>query len=703
MDKHLYVVIMAGGHGERLWPLSREQLPKPFLKLFAGQSLLERAVARARQLAPPERIFIITHKDLVRLAHEQSQLPLTQIVGEPVGRNTAACIGLGALLVQHRDPQAVMVVLPADHYIEQEEQLVELLRHAGELAYTQDRLVTLGIMPTYPATGFGYIELDRSQTVQSWGAVTAYSARSFTEKPRLEKAQEFLQRGCYLWNSGIFVWKASVILKEIQRCLPALEEGLAHLRPWLYTAQFEQRLSEMYSTLESISIDYGVMQRASHVAVIPAEGLGWNDVGDWNSVRELFSQDEHGNVCVGGSPLLRQTRRSLFFSSHPHKTIAALGVDDVIVVDTPQALLVAHSSRAQQVRELAQQAHSDVKPFESLQGRDPSGMRERLQAFPQQCAEAIAIGRSVSLQGEDKRWDKIVVLGMGGSGVGGELLQRCLKLLVYPAHGDTLPGFVDSQTLLIAVSYSGDTAETLSALQQGLATGATALCVTSGGRLRKVAHEHGFALIEVPSGLPPRAALGYLFLSPLAALERLSVAHVGALDEIPAILQGLAQRWGFEIPTEKNLAKQIALKLHQKVPVIYGLYGLTDVVAQRWKTQINENAKQPAFWNALPELSHNEIEGFVLQSSLLPQAVFVLLRSQLESEQDRRRFKALQALLNEHGLEHLEVWAEGEGQLAHMLSLIYLGDWVSFYLAMLNEIDPWPVPRIAAFKAKVNS
>lgn len=701
MKEHLYVVIMAGGRGERLWPLSREHLPKPFLKLFAGQSLLERAVARARQLAPPERIFIITHKDLIQLAHEQSQLPFTQIIGEPVGRNTAACIGLGALLVQHHDPQAVMIVLPADHYIEREEHVVELLRHAGELAHTQDWLVTLGIVPTYPATGFGYIELDRSQVVQSWGSVTAYRARSFTEKPSLAKAQEFLQQGRYLWNSGMFVWRASVILPEIERCLPALGEGLAQLRPWLYTSEFEQRLSEVYSKLENISIDYGVMQRAARVAVIPAEGLGWSDIGDWNSVRELFSQDEHGNVCVGGSALLQQTRRSLFVASHPTRTIAALGVEDLIIVDTPKALLVAHSSQAQQVRELAQQAHRTTRLFESLPEHDPHGMREHLQAFPHQCAEAIVMGRSKQIA--DMRWDKIVVLGMGGSGISGELLQRCLKLPVYPCHGDTLPSFVDSRTLLIVVSYSGDTAETLSALQQGIATGATALCVTSGGQLRKVAREHGFTVIEVPSGLPPRAALGYLFLSVLAALEHFSIDELGGLDGVPLALQELARHWGPEAPLGENSARQIALKLYQRVPVIYGVYGLTDVVAQRWKTQINENAKQPAFWNALPELSHNEIEGFVFQGQLLPHTVFILLRSHGESEQDRRRFEALRALVHEHGLEHSEVWvAERQGRLSQLLSLIYLGDWVSFYLAVLNEIDPWPVPRITAFKAKMN-
>lgn len=700
MDKHLYVVVMAGGRGERLWPLSREQLPKPFLKLFAGQSLFERAVARARHLAPPERIFIVTHRDLIKLAHEQSQLPLTQIVGEPVGRNTAACIGLAAVLVQHRDPQAVMVVLPADHYIENEEHLITLLHYAGELAHAHDCLITLGIMPAHPATGYGYIELDRSQVVQSWGSVTAYGARSFTEKPSLERAQEFLQKGNYLWNSGMFVWKASVILKEIERCLPALGEGLAQLRPWLYTAQFEQKLSNIYSKLESISIDYGVMQQASQVAVIPAEGLGWNDVGDWNSLRGIFPQDEQGNVCIGGTPLLQQTRRSLFFSSHSQKTVAAVGVDDVIVVDTPQALLVVHSSHAQRVRELAQRARS-TSDFESLQERDPHGMRERLQDFPRQCAEAIAMGRSVQL--EEKLWNKIVVLGMGGSGIVGELLQRCLTLPVFPSHGDTLPSFVDAQTLLIAVSYSGETAETLSALNQGLATAAPVLCVTSGGQLRRLAREHGFALIEVPAGLPPRAALGYLFLSTLAALERLSVDDLGALDKIPAALHELAQQWGCEIPTEKNLAKQLALKVSQKVPIIYGVYGLTDVVAQRWKTQINENAKQPAFWNALPELSHNEIEGFVLQGQLLPQTVCVLLRSPAESVHDRRRFEALRELLGEHSLEHLEVWAAGQGRLSQLLSLIYLGDWLSFYLAVLNEIDPWPVPRIAAFKAKMSS
>ena len=697
---NFYVVIMAGGRGERLWPLSREHLPKPFLRLFGGQSLLERTVARARRLAPPERIFIITHRELVRLAHEQSQLPLAQIIGEPVGRNTAACIGLGALLVQHRDPQAVMVVLPADHYIENEEALIELLRRAGELAHSQDQLVTLGIVPTHPATGFGYIELDRSQIVQGWGSVTAYRARSFTEKPNFAQAQEFLQRECYLWNSGMFVWKAAVILKEIERCLPGLHEGLVQVRPWLSTAQFERQLSEVYSKLESISIDYGVMQRASHVAVIPVEGIGWNDVGDWNAVRGIFPGDEHGNVCVGGSPLLRQTRRSLFFSSHPTKTMAALGVEDLIVVDTPEALLVAHSSHTQQVRELAQHVPSYVRLLESPRERDPHEMLERLRAFPQQCAEAIALGRSLRL--EDTSWEKIVVLGMGGSGIVGELLQRCLKIPVYPWHGDTLPGGVDLRTLLIAVSYSGDTAETLSALRQGLATGASVLCVTSGGQLRKLAHERSLALIEVPSGWPPRAALGYLFLSTLAALERLSVDDLGSLNAIPSVLQELVQNW--EPETSHNLAKQLALKLYHKIPIIYGVYGLTDVVAQRWKGQFNENAKQPAFWNALPELSHNEIEGFVLQGQLLSQTVFVLLRSHLESERDRRRFEALRALLHERGLEYSEVWAaEGQGRLSQLLSLIYLGDWVSLYLAVLNKMDPWPVPQITKFKAQMHS
>lgn len=687
---NLSVIIIAGGRGERLWPLSTSETPKQFMKL-GEKSLFQSTVVRAARLVSPEHIYVVAPEAYRELVQTQSELPHEHILIEPAQRSTAACIGLAAALLQRKIPDGPMIILPADHVIRKEEHFIELVKIALEIATGGDRLVTLGITPDHPATGYGYVQFDLEQALSH----RAYKVLSFTEKPDRTKAEAFLKSGNYLWNSGMFIWRADTILKALEQYMPELFHVL---KMDFHGPEFHRR----YERLPAISIDYGVMEKAENVWVIPAE-IEWSDVGDWAAFERIYGRDAQGNVVLADH-CGADTQRCILFSES--RRIATLGVEDLVVVDTLETLLVMHKSRAQEVRELARHVEESTRSLleaSECVGRDPDGMLERLMSFPQQCAEALQLGRQCGFSLPAPP-DEIVVLGMGGSGIVGELLQRFLALPVYVQHGETMPQFVDRKTLIIAVSYSGNTLETLTALKRALPTGVPALCVTSGGRLKELALQHKLPLIIIPSGSPPRAALGYLLFSTLSALARAGlVRNSSNWEQVLSVLQELALQTGPQQPTGSNPAKQLALRLHQKVPIIYGVSRLTDVAAQRWKTQFNENSKQPAFWNALPELSHNEIEAFGHQSNFLPNAIVILLRSTLESELDQQRFDAVKALLIKHRLEFAEAWSHGQDPLAQMLSLIYLGDLVSVYLAILNGVNPRPVPSIESFKKRVSA
>jgi len=343
----------------------------------------------------------------------------------------------------------------------------------------------------------------------------------------------------------------------------------------------------------------------------------------------------------------------------------------------------------------------DLDDLRWLTQIDRSGMRELLLRFPEQLAHAweCSVARP--------EFEKLVICGMGGSAIGGDYLRVYLARKGFPKpawviRGYELPPFTDAKTLVFAVSYSGNTEETLSCAAQAIERGCPWAALTSGGRLAELARAHDAPLIEIPRGMPPRTALGYLFLPMLKSLQSLldESAVEAEFTEALNVLKGLALRYA-EAPEAENPAKRLAHLWHGHIPIIYGSHRLTDVVARRWKTQINENAKAPAFCNAIPELQHNELMGWEREPH---RGIFVytLLRDPDEHPQIKRRFELSRSSLEEQGSAVLEFSGEGEGFLSRLLSLSYLGDWVSFYLAILYSRDPTPVPLIDELKARLS-
>ncbi len=340
----MYAVVMAGGKGTRFWPRSREKRPKQLLNIVGRRSMLQQTVARIGSLLPAENVLVVAGANHGKEVRTQlSGLPDENVVLEPVGRNTAACIGLAALLVHHRDPAAIMVVLPADHLIIDEDLFLGTLRSAVAVARRKQVLVTLGIRPLAPETGYGYIE-----TGESEGAVQGHSfyrVRSFHEKPDPEKAKQYLEKGNFFWNSGMFVWQAAVVLEAMRKHLPGLHADLQKLEPFLGTGEFDAGIKRIYPDLESISIDYGVMEKADNVLMVPAD-FGWNDLGTWASMKQIWPRDDQDNVHQG-QVLALGSQHNVVYS--PDRLCVLLGVDDLIVVDTEDALLVCPVSRAQDV------------------------------------------------------------------------------------------------------------------------------------------------------------------------------------------------------------------------------------------------------------------------------------------------------------------------------------------------------------------
>lgn len=345
-----FVVVMAGGQGTRLWPFSRKRAPKQSLKL-AGERTLFRETLDRVDLFPPARILVATTADQTEILRRQApEVPEDNFLAEPAPMGTAPVIGWAALELQRRAPGSVMACLPADHVVRNTARFHALLGAAYQAA-RQGHLVTLGIPPTYPAAGYGYIE--RGESLGKFDGAEAYRAASFREKPSPQEAEEYLRQGRFLWNSGMFIWKAERLSQEIDRSMPSLAAGLLEIE-----GQGEGRArarARIWPTLKRETLDYGIMERATDVAVLPAPDLGWLDVGNWERLFEVMQADKDGNVVVGDRAAVVDSARSLVYQAGgPSRLVAVFGAEDLIVVDTGDTVLVCPRHRAEDVRRLVE-------------------------------------------------------------------------------------------------------------------------------------------------------------------------------------------------------------------------------------------------------------------------------------------------------------------------------------------------------------
>ena len=343
----LHAVIMAGGSGTRFWPQSRKRTPKQLLPLAGKETLIQQAVARCAPCVPAERVHVVTNALQVEQSRAQlPQLPAGNFLAEPCGRNTAPCIGLAALELVRRDPDAVMLVMPADHVIRPIESFCDAVERAvGLVDQDSRRLVLFGVVPNYPATGFGYIRRGESLPIMRG----AFQVESFREKPNLETAREYLRTGEFFWNCGIFVWRASRILEALHEFEPQLHDGLMRLGKSLGTDHWPTALAEQFPQLKSISIDYAVLERASKVCVVEAP-FEWDDVGSWQALPRLIGSDGQGN-SIAGLHVGVATSNCIIKTTDDH-LVATVGLSDCIVVHTPDVTLVARRDDEDAVRQL---------------------------------------------------------------------------------------------------------------------------------------------------------------------------------------------------------------------------------------------------------------------------------------------------------------------------------------------------------------
>lgn len=338
---------MAGGSGTRFWPASRERLPKQFLKITSERTLFEETVERIRPLSEDSNIYVVVnrlHEETTRRLLGSSE---AQVLVEPVGRNTAPCIGLAALYISRFDENAPIVTLPADHFIANENHYRHMLGAAAEVARS-GAIATLGITPTRPETGYGYIEC--GDEAGSALGETVLRVERFVEKPDHETALKYLASGRHLWNSGIFVYTAKTILSEIQSCLPALHAKLQEIGDAIGSDNYQQTIERVYPQMESISIDYGVMEKTRVPVRTLIGDFGWSDVGSWQALHELRSDkyDRDGNLLLAEAMTV-DAKQNLVYSTSDRR-IALLGVEGLIIVDTPDALMVADMNRSQDVK-----------------------------------------------------------------------------------------------------------------------------------------------------------------------------------------------------------------------------------------------------------------------------------------------------------------------------------------------------------------
>lgn len=358
MTKNLYVVLMAGGVGVRFWPYSRNSKPKQFLDVLGtGKTLIQSTIDRFLPLCPVENIFVVTHEEHVALVKQQlPQLNMDQILAEPMRKNTAACIAYASYKIQQLNKDAVIVVSPSDHLILKENEFLEVIKKSVDQAKAEDKLITLGIKPTRPETGYGYIQYHTEKSF-------AKKVKTFTEKPELSLAKKFLESGDFVWNAGIFVWSVQAIVKAIQLHLPEMAEVFEEIKSKLGTPQEKEAIGISYPQCKSISIDYGIMEKASNVYVCLGD-FSWSDLGSWASIHEISDKDNDNNV-ISANALIYDTRNCIIKGSG-NKLIVAQGLNGYLVGEFGNVFIVCEKDKEEQFRRFVNDVKSKPNANEFL-------------------------------------------------------------------------------------------------------------------------------------------------------------------------------------------------------------------------------------------------------------------------------------------------------------------------------------------------
>ncbi len=338
-----YALIMAGGGGTRFWPLSRQNMPKQLLNLSGSDVMINETIKRFQEIISPSNTFIVTNKTQVDIMKDilLSEIPRENILSEPTARNTAPCILYSAMHIYEKYGDGIMCVFPSDHYITNNSEFKITLNKAINVAEETDSIVTIGIKPTFPATGYGYIKSD--EIVDN-----AYRIDRFIEKPNLDKAKEYFNSNNYYWNSGMFVWKVSVIIEAFKRFLPRIYNNLNKISGKYGTQEEIQLINEIYPNLDSISVDYGIMERTDNAFVIPGD-FGWNDVGSWDALGAVFPADENGNI-IKADHINIDTKECIIYGDK--KLIATIGLNNIVVVDTEDAIMICDKNKTQDVKQI---------------------------------------------------------------------------------------------------------------------------------------------------------------------------------------------------------------------------------------------------------------------------------------------------------------------------------------------------------------
>jgi mannose-1-phosphate guanylyltransferase len=346
-----YAIVMAGGVGARFWPYGTSKLPKQFLPISdSSETMLQLTIKRLKSIFPIEQVFVVTNKQYVNLVKKQlPKIPKENIIGEPVGRNTAPCIGLASTILKQFDEHAKMFVVPADHLIENVEKFTAVVNTGLKFIEQNDVIVTLGIVPSHPETGYGYIQFIEDALYKVPGSDTdIFRVKTFAEKPSIDVAGVFLESGDFLWNSGMFIFRADVMLAQMETYLPDLFHALKKIEKAIHSAKYQKVLEQVFGEIKGISVDYGIMEKADNVYVIKAD-FKWSDLGSWDEVYRLKSKDKNSNVVMGDT-YIKDSKNNLIMS--PKGFVGVIGADELVIINTKDGLLVCRKDRTQEVKEI---------------------------------------------------------------------------------------------------------------------------------------------------------------------------------------------------------------------------------------------------------------------------------------------------------------------------------------------------------------